>query len=175
MVLTSLEWLLRTQQDLGIRSAIDFWPRPVNSNSVLWLILLLCVSVRFVNLCRLIGETAGEPLADLSEVQLLESTHPSMPLGCRLRRAFLTVASRVLLLTTSGLSNSNRYLCFFLSFVNMEHKKHSTFQLMFLLCLFAVLGCIIGTVWLVRYRWRRQQVETQQMYDMVARIVGTNS
>lgn len=48
------------------------------------------------------GETADEPPTDLSEVQRLESTHPSMPLGCRLRRALLTVAFRVLLLAAGG-------------------------------------------------------------------------
>ncbi|XP_075900341.1 inner nuclear membrane protein Man1 [Nelusetta ayraudi] len=101
LVLTSLEWLLRTGQDVGI---------------------------------RLMGEVANELPTDLSEVRRLESTHPSMPLSCRLRRALLTVACRVLLLS-------------------------------------AVLCCVLSTAWLVKYRWRRQQEESRQMYVMVAQIV----
>lgn len=40
------------------------------------------------------------------------------------------------------------------------------------LCVLAVLCCVLSTAWLVKYRWRRQQEESRQMYVMVAQIVG---
>lgn len=36
----------------------------------------------------------------------------------------------------------------------------------------AVVGCVWGVVWYVKYRWRREEEETRQMYDMVERIIG---
>ncbi|KAL7370461.1 hypothetical protein ABVT39_001201 [Epinephelus coioides] len=100
-ILTSLEWIIRTGQDVGI---------------------------------RLTGQVAEDPLIDVSEISRLESTHPKMPFTCRFRRAFLTVISRVF-----------------------------------------VIAVVVGLVWSVvcymKYRWRREEEETRQMYDMVERII----
>uniref|UniRef100_UPI0037E71252 inner nuclear membrane protein Man1 n=1 Tax=Semicossyphus pulcher TaxID=241346 RepID=UPI0037E71252 len=101
LVVVSLEWIIRTGQDVGI---------------------------------RLIGQTAEDPVTDVSEISRLESTHPKMPFSCRFRRAFLTVISRVLLLA-------------------------------------AVVGCVWSVVCYMKYRWRREEEETRQMYDMVERII----
>uniref|UniRef100_A0A3Q3JIZ5 Inner nuclear membrane protein Man1 n=1 Tax=Monopterus albus TaxID=43700 RepID=A0A3Q3JIZ5_MONAL len=98
---TSLEWIIRTGRDVGI---------------------------------RLIGQGADEPVTDVSEISRLESTHPKMPFACRFRRAFFTVISRVFLIA-------------------------------------AVVGCLWGVVCYMKYRWRRQEEETRQMYDMVERII----
>ncbi|XP_029017612.1 inner nuclear membrane protein Man1 [Betta splendens] len=98
---TSLEWIIRTGQDLGI---------------------------------RLIGQGVDEPVSDVSELSRLESTHPKMPFTCRFRRAFLTVISRVFLLAV-------------------------------------VVGGVWSVVCYVKYRWRREEEETRQMYDMVERII----
>ncbi|XP_030005285.1 inner nuclear membrane protein Man1 [Sphaeramia orbicularis] len=35
----------------------------------------------------------------------------------------------------------------------------------------AVIGCVWGVVCYVKYRWRREEEETRQMYDMVERII----
>lgn len=56
----------------------------------------------------------------------------------------------------------------FIGVFNFERQP--SFNL--LLYLFTVLCCVLSTVWLVRYRWRRQQEESRQMYVMVAQIVG---
>ncbi|XP_040886378.1 inner nuclear membrane protein Man1 [Toxotes jaculatrix] len=98
---TSLEWIIRTGQDVGI---------------------------------RLTGQVADDPVTDVSEVSWLESTHPKMPFTCRFRRAFLTVISRVFLIAV-------------------------------------VVGCVWSVVCYVKYRWRREEEETRQMYDMVERII----
>eukprot|EP00064_Thunnus_orientalis_P022483 superscaffoldBa00007600_g22681 len=98
---TSLEWIIRTGQDVGI---------------------------------RLTGQVADDPATDVSEISRLESTHPKMPFTCRFRRAFLTVISRVFLIA-------------------------------------AVVGCVWGVVCYVKCRWRREEEETRQMYDMVERII----
>ncbi|KAM7377799.1 hypothetical protein PAMA_012948 [Pampus argenteus] len=98
---TSLEWIIRTGQDVGI---------------------------------RLTGQVADDPVTDVSEISRLESTHPKMPFTCRFRRAFLTVISRVFLIV-------------------------------------AVVGCVWGMVCYMKYRWRREEEETRQMYDMVERII----
>ncbi|XP_078137755.1 inner nuclear membrane protein Man1 [Sander vitreus] len=100
-ILTSLEWIIRTGQDVGI---------------------------------RLTGQVADDPLTDVSEISQLESTHPKMPFVCRFRRAFLTVISRVFLIA-------------------------------------AVVGCVWSGVCYMKYRWRREEEETRQMYDMVERII----
>ncbi|KAM9845986.1 inner nuclear membrane protein Man1 [Aulostomus maculatus] len=100
-ILTSLEWIIRTGQDVGI---------------------------------RLTGQVADDPVMDVSEISRLESTHPKMPFTCRFRRAFLTVISRVFLIA-------------------------------------AVVGCVWGAVCYMKYRWRREEEETRQMYDMVERII----
>ncbi|CAJ1055695.1 hypothetical protein L3Q82_009637%2C partial [Xyrichtys novacula] len=97
----SLEWIIRTGQDVGI---------------------------------RLSGQTGDDPVTDVSEISVLESTHPKMPFSCRFRRAFLTVISRVFLFT-------------------------------------AVVGCVWSVVCYMKYRWRREEEETRQMYDMVDRII----
>ncbi|XP_038594923.1 inner nuclear membrane protein Man1-like [Micropterus salmoides] len=98
---TSLEWIIRTSQDVGI---------------------------------RLIGQVAEDPVTDVSEISRLESTHPKMPFTCRFRRAFLTVISRVFLIAV-------------------------------------VVGCVWSVVCYMKYRWRREEEETRQMYDMVERII----
>ncbi|KAM6895260.1 inner nuclear membrane protein Man1 [Xenentodon cancila] len=100
-ILTSLEWIMRTDEDVGI---------------------------------RLTGQVADSPVTDVSEISRLESTHPRMPFVCRFRRAFLAVISKVLLI-----------------------------------------GVVVGVVWsvvcYVKLRWRREEEETRQMYDMVERII----
>ncbi|XP_037317404.2 inner nuclear membrane protein Man1 [Pungitius pungitius] len=83
---------------------------------------------------RLTGKEAGDPLSDVSEISLLESTHPKMPFMCRFRRAFLTVISRVFLIAV-------------------------------------VAGCAWSVVYYVKYRWRKEEEQTRQMYDMVERII----
>ncbi|XP_060885619.1 LOW QUALITY PROTEIN: inner nuclear membrane protein Man1 [Labrus mixtus] len=104
-ILVSLEWIIRTGQDVGI---------------------------------RLTGLAADDPVTDVSEISLLESTHPRMPFTCRFRRAFLIVflivISRVFLIA-------------------------------------AVVGCVWSVVCYMKYRWRREEEETRQMYDMVERII----
>ncbi|XP_026182080.1 inner nuclear membrane protein Man1 [Mastacembelus armatus] len=97
---TSLEWIIRTGQDVGI---------------------------------RLTGQGA-EQVTDVSEISRLESTHPKMPFTCRFRRAFLTVISRVLLIVV-------------------------------------VAGSVWSVICYMKYRWRREEEETRQMYDMVQRII----
>ncbi|XP_053270831.1 inner nuclear membrane protein Man1 [Pleuronectes platessa] len=101
LVISSLEWIVRTGQDVGI---------------------------------RLTAQVADEPVTDVSEIYRLESTHPKMPFTCRFRRAFLTVISRVFLIAV-------------------------------------VVGCVWSLVCYVKYRWRREEEETRQMYDMVERII----
>ncbi|XP_049617205.1 inner nuclear membrane protein Man1 [Syngnathus scovelli] len=101
LVYTSLEWIIKTGQDVGI---------------------------------RLSGKVADETMTDVSEVAWLESTHPRMSFTCRFRRAFLTVISRVSLLA-------------------------------------AAVGGVWGLVCYVKYRWRREEEETRQMYHMVERII----
>ncbi|XP_077356699.1 inner nuclear membrane protein Man1 [Festucalex cinctus] len=101
LIYTSLEWIIRTGQDVGI---------------------------------RLTGQEANEPMTDVSEVARLESTHPKMAFTCRFRRAFLTVISRVSVLA-------------------------------------AVVGGLWGLVCYVKYRWKREEEETRQMYYMVERII----
>ncbi|XP_059181544.1 inner nuclear membrane protein Man1 [Centropristis striata] len=101
LIETSLEWIVRTGQDVGIRLA---------------------------------GQVADEPLTDVSEISRLESSHPKMPFSCRFRRAFLTVISRVFLIAV-------------------------------------VVGCVWSVVCYMKYRWRREEEETRQMYDMVERII----
>ncbi|KAK2858693.1 hypothetical protein Q5P01_003313 [Channa striata] len=98
---TSLEWIIRTGQDVGI---------------------------------RLTGQGADDTVTDVSEVSRLESTHPKMPFTCRFRRAFFTVISRVFLIAL-------------------------------------VVGCVWSVVCYMKYRWRREEEETRQMYDMVERII----
>ncbi|KAF3859453.1 hypothetical protein F7725_021852 [Dissostichus mawsoni] len=98
---TSLEWIIRTGQDVGI---------------------------------RLTGLVADEPLTDVSEISRLESSHPKMPFTCRFRRAFLTVISRVSLIAV-------------------------------------VVGCVWSVVCYMKFRWRREEEDTRQMYDMVERII----
>uniref|UniRef100_A0A674AMJ3 LEM domain containing 3 n=1 Tax=Salmo trutta TaxID=8032 RepID=A0A674AMJ3_SALTR len=101
-VLLSLEWIIRTGEDVGI---------------------------------RLIGDNPEEEVAEVGEVTRLESTHPKMSFSCRFRRAFCTVIHRVL---------------FILS----------------------VIGLAWGVFYYMKYRWRREEEETRQMYDMVERIIG---
>lgn len=36
----------------------------------------------------------------------------------------------------------------------------------------AVVGLVCSVVCYVKYRWRREEDETRQMYDMVERIIG---
>ncbi|XP_030296338.1 inner nuclear membrane protein Man1 [Sparus aurata] len=98
---TSLEWIIRTGQDVGI---------------------------------RLTGQVDDAPVSDVSEISWLESTHPKMPFTCRFRRAFITVISRVFLIAV-------------------------------------VVGCLWSVVCYMKYRWRREEEETRQMYDMVERII----
>ncbi|XP_071773365.1 inner nuclear membrane protein Man1 [Centroberyx gerrardi] len=100
-IITSLEWIVRTGEDVGI---------------------------------RLTGLNADDPVTDVSEISWLESTHPKMSFICRFRRAFLTVVSRVFLIA-------------------------------------AVVGCVWGLVYYMKYRWKRDEEETRQMYDMVERII----
>ncbi|XP_057709837.1 inner nuclear membrane protein Man1 [Corythoichthys intestinalis] len=101
LIYTSLEWIIRTGQDVGI---------------------------------RLTGRVADEPMTDISEIARLESTHPRMAFTCRFRRAFLTVISRVLLVAVAA-------------------------------------GGVWGLVCYVKYRWKREEEETRQMYHMVERII----
>ncbi|XP_038838820.1 inner nuclear membrane protein Man1-like [Salvelinus namaycush] len=101
-VLLSLEWIIRTGEDVGI---------------------------------RLIGDNPEETVAEVSEVTRLESTHPKMSFSCRFRRAFFTVIHRVLLILS-------------------------------------VIGLVWGVFYYMKYRWRREEEETRQMYDMVERIIG---
>uniref|UniRef100_A0A674MF07 Inner nuclear membrane protein Man1 n=1 Tax=Takifugu rubripes TaxID=31033 RepID=A0A674MF07_TAKRU len=100
-ILTSLEWIIRTGQDVGI---------------------------------RLTGHVADEPVTDVSEIFLLESSHPRMSFTCRFQRAILTVMSRMFLITV------------------------------------VVCSVWIG-VYYMKYRWRKEEEETRQMYDMVESIV----
>ncbi|XP_038134066.1 inner nuclear membrane protein Man1 [Cyprinodon tularosa] len=95
----SLEWIIRTNQDVGI---------------------------------RLSG--SDDPVTDVSEISWLESTHPRMPFACRFRRAFLSVVSKVVLVVV-------------------------------------VVGLAWSAVCYVKHRWRREEEETRQMYDMVERII----
>uniref|UniRef100_A0A3Q2T4Z4 Inner nuclear membrane protein Man1 n=1 Tax=Fundulus heteroclitus TaxID=8078 RepID=A0A3Q2T4Z4_FUNHE len=83
---------------------------------------------------RLTGRVADDPVTDVSEISWLESTHPRMPLGCRFRRALLTVMSKVALVAVA-------------------------------------VGFIWSVVCYVKYRWRREEEETRQMYDLVERII----
>lgn len=46
----------------------------------------------------------------------------------------------------------------------------STCESCVLVC--AVLGCLWSVVCYMKYRWRREEEETRQMYDMVERIIG---
>ncbi|XP_045569979.1 inner nuclear membrane protein Man1 [Salmo salar] len=101
-VLLSLEWIIRTGEDVGI---------------------------------RLIGDNPEEEVAEVSEVTRLESTHPKMSFSCRFRRAFFTVIHRVLFILT-------------------------------------VIGLAWGVFYYLKYRWRTEEEETRQMYDMVERIIG---
>ncbi|CAN9508036.1 unnamed protein product [Ophioblennius macclurei] len=101
LTLTSLEWIIRTGQDVGIR---------------------LC------------GKKDEDVVTDVSEILRLESTHPKMSFTCRFRRAFLTVISRVVLTA-------------------------------------AVVSSVWGMVHYMKYRWRREEEETRNMYDMVERII----
>ncbi|XP_037552023.1 inner nuclear membrane protein Man1 [Nematolebias whitei] len=98
---SSLEWVIRASQDVGIRLA---------------------------------GEAADSPVTDVSEIVWLESTHPMMPFMCRFRRALLTVSSKVLLGAV-------------------------------------VVGLVWSAVCYMKYRWRREEEETRQMYDMVESII----
>ncbi|XP_030638554.1 inner nuclear membrane protein Man1 [Chanos chanos] len=100
-MMTALEWIIRTGQDVGI---------------------------------RLIGAIPEEPVVDVSEISRLESTHPRMSFVCRFRRAFFTVIHRVLLIL-------------------------------------AGIGIVWGLLSYMKYRWRREEEETRQMYDMVERII----
>uniref|UniRef100_A0A3B3CNY2 Inner nuclear membrane protein Man1 n=1 Tax=Oryzias melastigma TaxID=30732 RepID=A0A3B3CNY2_ORYME len=99
--LVALEWIIKTDQDVGL---------------------------------RLLGEDPQVPVTDVSEISQLESTRPRMPLTCRLRRAFLTVGSKVLLVAAAA-------------------------------------AAVWATVRYLKFRWRRQEEETRQMYDMVERII----
>lgn len=36
----------------------------------------------------------------------------------------------------------------------------------------AVAGCAWSVVYYVKYRWRKEEEQTRQMYDMVERIIG---
>ncbi|XP_061523216.1 inner nuclear membrane protein Man1 [Phycodurus eques] len=101
LIFTSLEWIIRTGQDVGI---------------------------------RLTGQAADDPMSDVSEIARLESTHPRMAFTCRFRRAFLTVISRVSLFA-------------------------------------GVVGGVWGLVCYVKYRWKREEEETRQMYHTVERII----
>lgn len=35
------------------------------------------------------------------------------------------------------------------------------------------MAAAVGIVYLMKYRWRKAEEETRQMYDMVERIIGT--
>uniref|UniRef100_A0A3P8WGS7 LEM domain containing 3 n=1 Tax=Cynoglossus semilaevis TaxID=244447 RepID=A0A3P8WGS7_CYNSE len=102
LVLESLEWIIRSDQDVGI---------------------------------RLIGQVPDDPVTDINEISRLESTHPNMPFVCRFRRAFLTGISRVFVFLVA-------------------------------------VGLVWSVVFYIKYRWRREEEETRQMYDMVERIIG---
>ena len=39
-------------------------------------------------------------------------------------------------------------------------------------CVRTGVGCVWSVVCYVKYRWRREEEETRQMYDMVERIIG---
>uniref|UniRef100_A0A3P9LG47 Inner nuclear membrane protein Man1 n=1 Tax=Oryzias latipes TaxID=8090 RepID=A0A3P9LG47_ORYLA len=99
--LVALEWIIRTDQELGL---------------------------------RLLGEDPHVPVTDVSEISQLESTRPRMPFTCRLRKAFVTVGSKVLLVAAAA-------------------------------------AMVWGVVRYLKFRWRRQEEETRQMYDMVERII----
>uniref|UniRef100_A0A8C7XHJ7 Inner nuclear membrane protein Man1 n=1 Tax=Oryzias sinensis TaxID=183150 RepID=A0A8C7XHJ7_9TELE len=83
---------------------------------------------------RLLGEDPHVPVTDVSEISQLESTHPRMPFTCRLRKAFVTVGSKVVLVAAAA-------------------------------------AMVWGVVRYLKFRWRRQEEETRQMYDMVERII----
>lgn len=54
---------------------------------------------------RLTGHVADEPVTDVSEIFLLESSHPRMSFTCRFQRAILTVMSRIFLITVGEINN----------------------------------------------------------------------
>ncbi|KAL4660267.1 inner nuclear membrane protein Man1-like [Arapaima gigas] len=101
-VATALEWLIRTEEDVGI---------------------------------RLIGSHPEEAVMDVSEITHLESTHPRMSFICRFRRAFFMVIYRALLLI-------------------------------------AGVGIVCSVLLYMKYRWRKEEKQTRQMYDMVEKIIG---
>lgn len=39
-------------------------------------------------------------------------------------------------------------------------------------CFSLGIGIVLGLVYYMKYRWRREEEETRQMYDMVERIIG---
>lgn len=41
-----------------------------------------------------------------------------------------------------------------------------------LLCFSVGIGIVLGLVYYMKYRWRREEEETRQMYDMVESIIG---
>lgn len=91
LVLESLEWIIRSDQDVGIR-----WEDPPPSVDLCRTSqLFLTLTFRPLCPCRLIGQVPEDPVTDINEISRLESTHPNMPFVCRFRRAFLTGISRV--------------------------------------------------------------------------------
>ena len=36
-----------------------------------------------------------------------------------------------------------------------------------------MIGLVLGLIYYMKYRWRREEDQSRQMYDMVARIIGT--
>lgn len=91
LVLESLEWIIRSDQDVGIR-----WEDPPPSVDLCRTSqLFLTLTFRPLCPCRLIGQVPDDPVTDINEISRLESTHPNMPFVCRFRRAFLTGISRV--------------------------------------------------------------------------------
>lgn len=45
-------------------------------------------------------------------------------------------------------------------------------NLLKLVCLCAVVGCVWSVVCYMKYRWKKEEEETRHMYDMVERIIG---
>lgn len=85
--------------DKVIHNTLKCWSQAEHVESV----LTVCV---FVRVCRLTGQVADDPVTDVSEICRLESTHPKMSFTCRFRRAFLTVISRVFLITVGEISHT---------------------------------------------------------------------
>lgn len=81
---------------LGSGKMVQSRPQPLWKKAAPQAHPLLCVCVC---VCRLTGQVADEPVTDVSEILLLESSHPRMSFMCRFQRAVVTVMSRIFLIS----------------------------------------------------------------------------